>query len=115
MSISKDSCVFCAIIAKTIPATIVAENDNVIVIKDIAPKSPVHYLLIPKVHVESIAALEKDQLSVMQDIALMAQELALHLSGSQSFRLVFNTGADAGQSIFHLHGHFLSGKKMLDL
>lgn len=112
---TKKLCVFCAIIAKTIPATIVAENDKVIVIKDIAPKAPVHYLIIPKIHVKSIVVLDDNQVAIMQDITFMVQELASHLSGSQAFRLVFNTGADAGQSVFHLHGHFLSGKKMLDL
>jgi histidine triad (HIT) family protein len=112
---TKDTCVFCAIIAKKIPATIVAENEKIIVIKDIAPKAPVHYLVIPKIHVESLVALDKKQVAIIKDITRMVQELATHLSGSQAFRLVFNTGADAGQSVFHLHGHFLSGKKILDL
>ncbi len=108
------SCIFCKIIAQEIPATIIAHNDDVIVIKDIAPKAPVHYLIIPKIHVPDIRSLPTDG-TVAASIFQITQELAQHLSGSQAFRLVANTGADAGQSVFHAHFHFLSGKRMLDL
>ena len=108
------SCIFCSIISKKIPATIIAENDNVIVIEDIAPKAPVHYLIIPKKHTPSISALNKSDASVGGDIFLMAQQLSNTIPGLDSFRLLINNGVDAGQTVDHLHCHFLSGKKMSD-
>jgi len=109
------SCVFCKIIAKQIPVTHVEETDNLLVIKDRAPKAPIHYLIIPKKHIENVGALVDQDVDSVAQIFLMARDLAKKLSGSQAFRLVVNNGADAGQSVFHLHVHFLSGKKMFDL
>jgi len=108
-------CIFCEIIRGTIPATKVYENEHVIVIKDIAPKAPVHLLIIPKVHVPDVASFTKDQSDFAAAALLVTAELKKHLSGTQSFRIVSNTGTDAGQSVFHVHFHFLSGKEMLDL
>ena len=108
------ACIFCKIIAKEIPSTVIAENDMVMVVKDIVPKAPIHYLIIPKKHIADIADLTSDTASYAAACLLMAKELASTLSGSQSFRLISNTGTDSGQSVFHLHFHFLSGKKMLD-
>lgn len=111
---NNQECIFCKIIEKKIPATVVAENDLVIAIKDIAPKAPLHYLLIPKIHVQDLAALKPGDIEYSSAMMLMAQELSHKLSGSQAFRLIVNNGADVGQSVFHLHAHFLSGKKMSD-
>lgn len=108
------NCIFCKIILKQIPATIIAENDKVLVIKDIAPKAPVHYLIMPKEHIKDVQSLDGQDLAVAGEMMLMAKELSSKLSGSQAFRLIINNGSDAGQSVFHLHYHFLSGKKMLD-
>lgn len=109
------NCIFCKIIAGTIPTTIIEQNDDIVVIKDIAPKAPVHYLIIPKKHVKDVASMQAGDLPMMGQITAMAQKLASGLSGNGSFRLVTNNGEDAGQSVFHLHFHFLSGKRMLDL
>jgi len=111
---SQHACVFCAIIQGSLPAHIIMQNDAVIVIKDIAPKAPVHYLIIPKKHVTDITSLEQQDAQMAGQLLLMAQQLASHLSGSQAFRLVVNNGADAGQKVFHLHLHFLSGQVMTD-
>lgn len=108
------TCIFCKILKKEIPSTIIAENDHVMVIKDIAPKAPLHYLILPKMHIKDIASLTDEQGDIVAHMLLMARELSRNLSGSQSFRLITNNGADSGQSVFHLHMHFLSGKKMLD-
>ena len=110
-----NDCVFCKIIAGEIPTEVVAETDDLIVIKDRAPKAPVHYLIIPRKHIDSLGVMEEQDALTVGKCALMAKELAQGLSGSQAFRLVTNCGEDAGQSVFHLHFHFLSGKKMLDL
>ena len=107
-------CIFCKIIAKKLPVEIVAENDEVVVIKDIAPKAPVHYLIIPKKHIADVNSLKQADIPIVGEMLLMAKKLAKGLSGSQAFRLIVNNGPDAGQSVFHLHFHFLSGKKMLD-
>jgi len=108
------NCIFCKIINKQIQVTIVTENDDLIVIKDIAPKAPVHYLIIPKTHIKDVQSLDVAHAEIAGKMMLMAKELSSHLSGSQAFRLIINNGPDAGQSVFHLHYHFLSGKKMLD-
>lgn len=107
-------CVFCKIITGVLPGVIIAENSDLIVIKDIAPKAPIHYLIIPKKHIVGIQTLESHDAPIMGSIALMAKELSSRLIGSSDFRLIENDGPDAGQSVFHLHMHFLSGQKMTD-
>lgn len=108
------TCLFCNIISQQIPATVIAENADVLVIRDIAPKAPVHYLIIPKKHSQNVGSLEPNQISDVAACLAMAAQLSKQLSGSQSFRLISNSGADSGQSVFHTHFHFLSGKKMTD-
>lgn len=109
------SCVFCSIIRGEIPATKIYENDKLIVIKDIAPKAPVHLLIIPKIHVPDVAALTEADAVFAAAMLLVTAELKKQLTGSHAFRLIANTGADVGQSVFHVHFHFLSGKMMSDL
>ena len=108
------SCIFCKIIAKQIPATLIAENDQLIVIKDINPKAPIHYLIIPKKHLADVTEFQSDDVSLAGAMLLMAKELSFQLSGSKAFKLIVNNGADVGQSVFHCHMHFLAGKKMAD-
>lgn len=107
-------CIFCAIIAGTMPATIITQSDDLVVIEDIFPKSPIHYLIIPKKHIPSIQKLQHVDLPLVGSIVLMAQELSAGLEGSQDFRLLENDGPDAGQSVPHLHFHFLAGRKIHD-
>ena len=111
---TETNCIFCKIITQEILTPIVAQNDEVIAIKDIAPKAPVHYLIIPKKHIKDVVSVSQQDEAIAGKIFALAQELAVGLSGSQSFRLILNNGRDSGQSVFHLHTHFLSGKKMLD-
>ncbi len=103
------SCIFCKIIAKQLPSTVIAENDNILVIKDINPKAPIHYLIIPKKHVADITGFEDSDTNLAGQMVLMAKQLAKQLAGSQSFKLLVNNGSDAGQIVFHAHFHFLSG------
>ena len=74
-----DDCIFCKIIARELPADIVAEDDDIIVIRDRAPKAPVHQLIIPKKHIHDLTALERTDAALLGKVALMAQELAKKL------------------------------------
>ena len=109
------NCIFCKIIAQQIPSKVIAETNDIIVIDNIAPKTPIHYLIIPKKHIADINAVTQEDTSLVGEMVLMAKKLSEELpSGSQHFRLAVNNGIGAGQSVFHLHFHFLSGKTFLE-
>lgn len=108
-----EQCIFCAILSQTIPAQIIAQNDDIFVIKDINPKAPIHYLLITKKHIHSLQAMEHDDSFLAASLFAMAQKLTLELP-NPSCRLIMNNGAPSGQSVFHMHMHLLSGKAMTD-
>jgi histidine triad (HIT) family protein len=110
----ESNCVFCKIIAGQLPSKLITETNDIIVIDNIAPKTPIHYLIIPKKHVSDINALNQEDAVLAGEMVLMAKKLSENLSGSQAFRLSVNNGSDAGQSIFHLHFHFLAGQKFSD-
>lgn len=109
------SCIFCKIINKEVPATLIDENDDCIVIEDIAPKAPVHYLIIPKKHIVNVLDLDEVDAHLMSSMALMAKKLAQTLPEPKAFGLIINNGEQAGQSVLHMHQHFLSGAKLADL
>jgi histidine triad (HIT) family protein len=104
-------CLFCRIVRKEIPAQIVAETPECLAFRDISPQAPVHVLVIPKVHVDSLAGVT-DPLMVGR-VALLASEVARGLGvESSGYRLVFNTGRDGGQTVHHLHAHLLAGRAL---
>lgn len=107
----EQNCIFCNIINKKIPATVVVENDEVIVINDLHPKAPVHYLVIPKKHISDFMGLTDENEKILHNVRTMIQQIGASLPG-QSFRLLINNGAGSGQSVFHLHVHMLAGKIM---
>jgi histidine triad (HIT) family protein len=101
--------IFSRIVAREIPAEIVFENDSVIAIQDIAPKAPVHLLVVPKdPQYRDVAELAAGDPALLAEIVATAQQLAEEHCGGE-FRLVFNTGASAGQTVFHVHAHVLGG------
>jgi histidine triad (HIT) family protein len=108
-----DSCVFCKIIARQLPSSIVYENDKVMAFNDIKPVAPVHVIIVPKQHIESVNELTAENAAVLGDIHLAAKEVASKLGiADKGYRLVNNCGADAGQTVFHLHYHLLGGRKL---
>lgn len=110
---SSDSCIFCRIVAGEIPADIAARGDGFIAFHDIAPKAPVHVLVIPERHVESLAAVggltAEERAAMLPFIAKVAEELGVAESG---YRVTTNHGADARQSVFHLHWHIMGGERL---
>jgi histidine triad (HIT) family protein len=106
---SESPSLFTRIVAREIPATIVAETDRVIAFEDISPKAPVHVLVVPKTEqYRDVAELAAGDPALLAEVVAMAQSLAAELSDGD-FRLVFNTGANAGQTVFHVHAHVLAG------
>jgi histidine triad (HIT) family protein len=101
--------IFAAIVAREIPADIVFENDRVIAFKDIAPKAEVHLLVVPKTEeYANVAELAAGDPALLAEVVATAQQLAAEQSDGD-YRLIFNTGKNAGQTVFHVHAHVLSG------
>lgn len=101
-------CIFCKITKKEIPADILFENKDLIIIKDVNPSAPIHYLVIPKEHIQSIAHLEGNHKDVLASLIYAAKDAAKK-SGLRGYKLVFNVGREGGQVIDHLHLHLLGG------
>jgi histidine triad (HIT) family protein len=106
-------CLFCRIIAGTIPANIVHQDDHLVAFKDINPQAPLHVLIIPRRHVATLNELADtdDQLvgEMVRRAAAIARE---HGYADRGYRTVFNCNAEAGQSVFHIHLHVLGGRAM---
>jgi len=107
-------CIFCRIAAKEIQANIVAETDLSIAFWDIAPRQAVHILVIPKAHYANVAELSEADPESLVDVIQLGSKLALEKS-TGSFRLSFNTGEEAGQTVFHAHCHITSTTPKADI
>lgn len=101
-------CIFCKIINKQILADFLFEDSQLVAFKDIKPSAPVHYLLVPKEHIPSIAHLEGNHKEVLAALIYKAKDLASE-AGLKGYKLVFNVGKEGGQVIDHLHLHLLGG------
>jgi histidine triad (HIT) family protein len=101
-------CIFCKIVAGDIPASKIHEDDEVIVFNDIRPIAPVHFLIVPKAHVESLATCGAEQRDLLGKMLLLAPNLARE-QGLSGFRTMINTGREGGQEVFHLHVHVFGG------
>jgi histidine triad (HIT) family protein len=108
-----DDCIFCKIVRGEIPSTRVAESDRAIAFEDIAPKAPVHTLVIPKEHIAALHEATGADREMLADCLLLCNEVArikdIDLSG---FRVVTSDGPDGGQEVAHLHFHVLGGRKL---
>jgi histidine triad (HIT) family protein len=107
-----DACVFCKIIKRELPATLIAETDDLLVIKDRAPKAEIHYLIIPKFHTNDIRDMSDEQYAIGGKIFAMARHLSLSLPEPGDFVLHMNNGYCVGQRVFHAHIHFLAGQHL---
>lgn len=107
-----DGCVFCRVAAGTQPAKVLFADDEVVAFHDIAPKAPVHVLVIPRRHVTSLAAATAEDAALLGRLFLAAAEAARHCGIDDGFRVVVNTGPIAGQSVFHVHLHVLGGRRL---
>jgi histidine triad (HIT) family protein len=108
-----EHCLFCKVVRRGIPAEIVLENDHALAFKDIRPVAPTHVLVIPKEHIGGVAEAEAHQAAVLGETLLLAKEVAKKMGVEESgYRVVINSGADAGQSVFHLHIHVLGGRAL---
>lgn len=100
-------CIFCKIIEKTIPATVVYEDEDMLCFKDIHPAAPVHLLLIPKKHLESLASVQEEDEALLGKMMLNVPKIAAEHGLSQGFKTHINTGKGGGQEVFHLHIHIM--------
>ncbi len=108
-----DNCIFCRIINRELPSTIVYENDKVLAFKDINPVVAFHVLIVPKKHIASIKDINEDNGSILTDVHIAANRIAEENGISdKGYRLINNCGAGAGQTVFHLHYHMLSGDEL---
>ena len=107
-----NDCLFCKIIAGEIPATKVYEDDDMLIFKDIDSKAKNHNLCIPKSHVKHLAEMNEAQAELVKKCLIKIPTLTKELGLENGYRLVINQGEDAGQTVFHLHIHILSGQKM---
>jgi histidine triad (HIT) family protein len=106
-------CLFCAIADGQVPATRVLESDRALAFRDINPQAPVHVLVIPKQHHQDVAALAKAGEGLLDDVITLAHEVARAEDVADSgYRVVFNTGANAGQTVQHAHAHVLGGRSL---
>jgi histidine triad (HIT) family protein len=106
-------CLFCKIVRREIAAEILRESDRVLAFRDLQPQAPTHILLIPKEHVSSVIEITDSHAAVLVDLMQAAAHLARTEGiGDSGWRLITNVGADAGQSIFHLHFHLLGGRPL---
>ncbi len=107
----RDDCLFCKIIRGEIPSNKVYEDELCFAFHDIAPQAPTHFLVIPKTHIPSCAAVTADDADLVGHIFTVIAKVAKEL-GLESFRVVSNCGEQAGQSVPHLHFHVLAGRDM---
>ena len=107
-----ENCLFCKIVAGTIPSTKVYEDDTILAFRDIAPMAPTHILVIPKSHIPSVDGVTAENSAVVAHIFATIPAIAKEEGLVNGYRVVSNCGPDAGQTVPHLHFHILGGKQL---
>ena len=110
-STDSPDCLFCKIVAGHIPADLVASSDTAIAFRDIAPKAPVHVLVVPRKHYPDVPAFAASDAEGLAGVIALADGVSSELADGQ-YRLIFNTGPKAGQTVFHVHAHLLAGGEL---
>jgi len=105
-------CLFCKIVAGDVPARKVLEDTRLVAFHDVNPQAPVHVLIVPRKHVASLDDAADGDRELLGHVLIAARDLARELGVGSGYRLVVNCGADAGQSVFHIHFHLLGGRGM---
>ena len=105
-------CIFCKIVNGSIPSKKIFEDEDVIVFNDIKPINPVHFLIVPKLHIESLASCDMQHQALLGKMLLLAPKLAKE-QGLAGFRTMINTGREGGQEVFHIHVHVFGGGAQL--
>lgn len=109
-----DDCIFCQVVAKKLPSKIEYEDDDLAVFWDINPQAPTHLLIVPKKHIAKLSDFDDSDTHILCKMMEIAKSMAKRLNlGEKGFRLVINEGRDSGQSIFHIHMHLLSGRRLM--
>jgi histidine triad (HIT) family protein len=108
---AESDCLFCRIVAGDIPAEIVASTDRAVAFRDVNPQAPLHALVVPRLHVANAGELAAAEPETVAELVAVGRRVATD-AGFESLRLVFNTGAEAGQTVFHAHLHVLAGRVM---
>jgi histidine triad (HIT) family protein len=106
-----ENCLFCKIIRGEIPANRLFEDDEVLAFRDIAPVAPLHFLIIPKKHINGPAAIPAEEEYLLGKMLRIGKDLAQQ-EGIEHFRVVLNNGEEAGQTVFHLHMHIIGGRSL---
>ncbi len=107
-----NDCIFCRIVARELPATVVAETDRALAFRDRAPHAPTHVLVVPKEHHEDVAALVAADRDLLAEVFQVATDVAKAEGLTGGYRLIANSGPDSGQTVFHAHVHVLGGRPM---
>ncbi|HUI43654.1 MAG TPA: histidine triad nucleotide-binding protein [Terriglobia bacterium] len=106
-----DNCIFCKIVSRQAPAKIVYEDEAAVAIEDLHPQAPVHLLVMPRTHLETLGAMTSEDESMLGHLLGIAVQLARERGlETRGYRTVINNGAGAGQSVYHLHVHLLGGR-----
>ena len=108
-----NNCIFCKIVRGEIPSKKVYEDANVFAFHDIHPAAPVHFMLVPKQHIDSLADVEDKHRSLLGEMMLLIPRLAKEQGCTDGFRTVINTGRVGGQEVHHLHVHIIGGRERL--
>lgn len=104
-------CLFCQIVAGEVPATIVRESDRTLAFRDINPQAPTHVLVIPRTHFDTVSALAAGDPDLLTELIRESAAVAADEGiDGRGYRLVFNSGREAGQTVFHVHAHVLGGR-----
>lgn len=108
-----EECLFCRIVDKQVPSEIVYEDDHVVAFRDINPQAPTHFLVIPRRHISSLAAVSEEDIDVLGRLQYVASQLAkAHGFSDDGYRTVINCGIHGQQTVFHLHLHVLGGRQL---